>query len=52
MKIKMKGRNVMEQNFGVVILGSDFNTYYMARCYHEIFNKKVDVIGKRALGVV
>lgn len=42
----------MEQNFGVVILGSDFNTYYMARCYHEIFNKKVDVIGKRALGVV
>lgn len=42
----------MEQNFGVVILGSDFNTYYMARCYHEIYNKKVDVIGKRALGVV
>ncbi len=42
----------MEQNFDVVILGSDFNTYYMARCYHEIYQKKVDIIGKRALGVV
>lgn len=42
----------MEQNFKLLILGSDFNTYYMARCYHELYNEKVDVIGKRALGVV
>lgn len=42
----------MEQEFNVLILGSDFNTYYMARCYHELYNKKVNVIGKRAIGVV
>ncbi len=42
----------MDKNFSVLILGSDFNTYYMARCYHELYHEKVDVIGKRALGVV
>lgn len=42
----------MEPNFDVLILGSDFNAYYMARCYHELYNKKVDVIAKRNLGVV
>ncbi len=42
----------MEQNFSVLILGSDFNAYYMARCYHELYNKKVDVISKKAIGVV
>lgn len=39
-------------NFDVLILGSDFNAYFMSRCYHELFNKKVDVISKRAIGVV
>lgn len=39
-------------NFDVLILGSDFNAYFMARCYHEIYNQKVDVISKRAIGVV
>ena len=29
----------------VCLIGSDMNTYYMARCYHELFNKPVDVIG-------
>lgn len=38
--------------FDVLILGSDFNAYFMSRCYHEIYNKKVDVISKRAIGVV
>ena len=42
----------MEKSFDVLILGSDFNAYYMARCYHELYNKKVDVISKKAMGVV
>jgi len=42
----------MEKDFNVLILGSDFNAYCMARCYHEIYGKKVNVIAKRALGVV
>ena len=42
----------MEKNFKVLILGSDFNAYYMSRCYHELYNEKVDVISKKALGVV
>ncbi len=42
----------MEESFKVLILGSDFNAYYMARCYHELYNKKVDVISKKAIGVV
>lgn len=32
----------MEHN--VVLLGSDINTYYMARCYYEMFNTPIDVI--------
>ena len=27
-----------------VLIGSDMNTYYMARCYHEAFNENIDVI--------
>jgi len=42
----------MELSFDVLILGSDFNAYYMARCYHEIYHKKVDIIAKKAIGVV
>ena len=42
----------MEKNFNVLILGSDFNAYYMARCYHELYREKVNVISKRAIGVV
>lgn len=30
----------------VLIVGTDINAYYMARCYHEIYNKKVDLIGR------
>lgn len=34
----------------VLIIGIDINAYYMARCYHEIYNKKVDLIGRVAVG--
>ncbi len=30
----------------VLIVGTDINAYYMARCYHEIYKKKVDLIGR------
>lgn len=30
----------------ILIVGTDINAYYMARCYHEIYNKKVDLIGR------
>jgi D-aspartate ligase len=36
-------------NIDVLILGSDPNAYYMARCYHEIFNKKAYIIAQRPL---
>lgn len=42
----------MQKDFNVLILGSDFNAYYMARCYHELYHEKVNVISKRAIGVV
>ena len=42
----------MKENFNVLILGSDFNAYYMARCYHELYHEKVNVIAKKAIGVV
>jgi len=32
--------------FRVLILGTDINAYYMARCYHEAYNKKADMLGK------
>ncbi len=25
----------------VLIVGTDINAYYMARCYHEIYHKKL-----------
>ena len=30
----------------ILILGTDMNAYTMARCYHELYNKKVDMIGR------
>ena len=30
----------------VLIIGTDINSYYMARCYHEIYHEKVDLIGR------
>lgn len=36
-------------DFIVLILGSDINAYYMARCYNEEYNKKAYMIGKLAM---
>jgi len=39
----------MEEKIKVLILGTDINSYYMARCYNELTGKKADVIGNRAI---
>lgn len=36
-------------DFKILILGSDANAYYMARCYYEATNKKAHLIGKERL---
>lgn len=33
----------------VVIVGSDINAYYMARCYHEAYGKKAHLIAKEPM---
>ena len=30
----------------ILLLGSDINVYYMARCYYELYHTKADVLGK------
>ena len=36
-------------DYNVLIIGSDANAYYMARCYHEAYHKKADVLAKSPL---
>ena len=36
----------MDNNIKVLIIGTDINAYYMARCYHELTGRKADLIGK------
>ena len=36
-------------DFEVLILGTDANAYYMARCYHEAYNEKAYVLAKSML---
>jgi len=43
-----KGNTCME-NIEVLILGSDANAYYMARCAYEAYHKKAHLIGKERL---
>lgn len=38
-------------NFSILILGSDINAYYMARCAHELYGKKITMFGRDYLGV-
>lgn len=33
-------------DFEILIIGTDANAYYMARCYHEAYNKKANLLGK------
>ena len=35
--------------FEVLIIGTDANAYYMARCYHEAYNKKAYVLGRNQM---
>lgn len=39
-------------NFEVIIIGSDANAYYMARCVHELYHKKVRVIANKPMSFV
>ena len=36
-------------DFEILILGSDVNAYYMARCYHEAYNRKANLLATRKL---
>ena len=36
----------MDNDIKVLIIGTDINAYYMARCYHELTGKNADLIGK------
>ena len=33
----------------ILLLGSDINVYYMARCYHELYHEKANAIGKEVM---
>ena len=39
----------MKDQIKVLIIGTDINSYYMSRCYHELTGKKADIIGNRAI---
>ncbi|MDD2435506.1 MAG: ATP-grasp domain-containing protein [Bacilli bacterium] len=36
-------------DFDVLLIGTDMNAYYMARCYHEKYNRKANIIGKQEM---
>lgn len=36
-------------DFEILIIGTDANAYYMARCYHELYNKKATLLGKKPM---
>ena len=36
-------------DFTLLIIGADANAYYMARCYHELTNRKAYLIAKNPI---
>lgn len=36
-------------DFEILIIGTDANAYYMARCYYELYNKKANLLGKKPM---
>ncbi len=36
-------------DFEVLIIGTDTNAYYLARCYHEEYNRKANILGKNPM---
>lgn len=38
------------ENFRALIIGSDINAYYLARCYHEFTGKKADMLALEVSG--
>lgn len=36
-------------DFEILIAGTDANAYYMARCYHEAYNKKANLLGVKPM---
>ncbi len=36
-------------DFEILIAGTDANAYYMARCYHEAFGRKANLLGKKPM---
>ena len=41
----------MNKDFRTLIIGTDINSYYLARCYHEYTGKKADMIGYLQEGI-
>lgn len=39
----------LNNDFELLILGTDVNAYYLARCYHELYGKKATLLGKSPL---
>ena len=39
-------------DFEIIIIGSDANAYYMARCVHELYHKKVKLIARKPMSFV
>ncbi|MBO4693476.1 MAG: hypothetical protein J5659_03660 [Clostridia bacterium] len=38
------------EDFIALIIGSDINAYYLARCYHELTGKKADMLALKPVG--
>ena len=38
------------KDFRALIIGTDINAYYLARCYHEYTGKKADMLGRYDVG--